>query len=189
MADRKSFIQVPPNVADATTLKRFLEKLVLQIDEAFGNRGDSAFLKEDEWNKASGTISATVQKWLGEFREEIVEMIELLEEEIAVIKEQIEVIEEDILELREEDLTFVKLDGSRKITGELLYDDDVVVSEDQALVNKKYVDDNFTDNPAQADIANLSLTISNPPTQSEVQTISDKIDTVLNALRNSKILN
>ena len=32
-----SFIAVPPNVTDSLVLKRFLDTLVLKLDEAFGN--------------------------------------------------------------------------------------------------------------------------------------------------------
>jgi hypothetical protein len=39
-----TFIQVPHDVNDATSLKRFLQKLVEQLDIAFGNRGDAAFV-------------------------------------------------------------------------------------------------------------------------------------------------
>lgn len=42
--ERSTFIQVPPDVTDVRTLKRFLDKLVLQLDIAFGNRGTKALL-------------------------------------------------------------------------------------------------------------------------------------------------
>lgn len=38
-----TFIQVPSDVTDAVLLSRFLNKLVLEIDTAFGKRGDNAF--------------------------------------------------------------------------------------------------------------------------------------------------
>ncbi|MBI1335831.1 MAG: hypothetical protein GC164_02585 [Phycisphaera sp.] len=37
-------------------------------------------------------------------------------------------------------------------------------------------------------IADLSLTVSNPPTQSEVQAISDKVDAILSALRSAGLM-
>ena len=36
-----TFIQVPPNLDDKVALKRFLEKLVLQVDSIFSKRGQS----------------------------------------------------------------------------------------------------------------------------------------------------
>lgn len=39
-----TFIQVPHDVNDTMSLKRFLQKLVEQLDVAFGNRGDTAFI-------------------------------------------------------------------------------------------------------------------------------------------------
>ena len=47
---------------------------------------------------------------------------------------------------------------------------------------------NYTSNPIQTVIADLAQTISNPPTQTEVQDISDKIDVILQALRDANII-
>ena len=41
-----SFAAVPLDVTDATELKRFLDRLVVQLDTAFGHRGDDGFVKE-----------------------------------------------------------------------------------------------------------------------------------------------
>lgn len=40
-----TFIQLPPDITDTVVLRRFLAKLVEQLDIAFGNRGDGAFAK------------------------------------------------------------------------------------------------------------------------------------------------
>ena len=45
-----------------------------------------------------------------------------------------------------------------------------------------------TNNPKQADIANLGLTISDPPTQAQVQAVANKVDSILVALRNANII-
>jgi len=47
----------------------------------------------------------------------------------------------------------------------------------------------LTSNPKQVAIASLSLTVTNPPTQAEVQAIADKVDTILAALRSANIIN
>lgn len=46
----------------------------------------------------------------------------------------------------------------------------------------------LTGNPIQGAIADLNQTISNPPTDIEVQAISDKVDEILAALRLAKII-
>ena len=46
----------------------------------------------------------------------------------------------------------------------------------------------LTANPMQAAIADLDQTISATPTQAEIQAISDKVDSILAALRSAKII-
>lgn len=49
MADNNSsFIALPSDVSDPVVLRRFLEKLVLELDRAFGNRGVQAFIATTE---------------------------------------------------------------------------------------------------------------------------------------------
>lgn len=171
-----SFIAVPPNINDSLVLKRFLDTLVLKLDEAFGNRGSNEFVTVDGVNS----------------------------------------IQELIVEINKETATLVKLDGSREITGVLKYSGDLPINEDKEIPHNKHLKDNYepiipiknsafnknfgttadtvteggttTNNPRQADIANLGLTISNPPTQAQVQAVADKVDSILVALRNANIL-
>lgn len=171
-----SFIAVPPNINDSLVLKRFLDTLVLKLDEAFGNRGSNEFA-------TVGGVNS---------------------------------IQELIVEINKETATLVKLDGSREITGVLKYSGDLPINEDKEIPHNKHLKDNYepiipiknsafnknfgttadtvteggttTNNPRQADIANLGLTISNPPTQAQVQAVADKVDSILVALRNANIL-
>ena len=46
----------------------------------------------------------------------------------------------------------------------------------------------LTANPIQTAIADLGQTISATPTQAEIQAISDKVDSILAALRSAKII-
>lgn len=175
-----SFIAVPPNINDSLVLKRFLDTLVLKLDEAFGNRGSNEF--------------ATV----------------------GGVNSEISSIQELIVEINKENATLVKLDGSREITGVLKYSGDLPINEDKEIPHNKHLKDNYepiipiknsafnknfgttadtvteggttTNNPMQADIANLGLTISNPPTQAQVQAVADKVDSILVALRNANII-
>ena len=44
MADRYTFIAVPEDLEDPIIVKRFLDKLIEQLDIAFNNRGDGGFV-------------------------------------------------------------------------------------------------------------------------------------------------
>lgn len=180
-----TFIQVPNNIDNSITLKRFLSKLVLELDVAFGNRGNNSFTT----NASLSSVLTTLDK--------------------------------QIKSIEAEGLTYIKLDGSRELTGIQSYDTAFVFTNANELITKSYVDDevqiakdytdtevqiakdytdsevvllknyvdtNFTNNPIQLAIANLALTISNPPTQAQVQDISNKVDSILAALRSSNII-
>ena len=53
-----SFIAVPQDVTDATELKRFLDRLVVQLDTAFGHRGEDGFVKESAETTANPVQTA-----------------------------------------------------------------------------------------------------------------------------------
>lgn len=179
MANKLTFIQVPANVTDAVTLKRFLDKLILQLDIAFGNRGNTSFATNNY----------------------LISNVSNLQELIGILNDQA--------------LTYSLLDGSRPYTNLVSYDTDLTPKDDLNLVHKKYTTDTFepkfdkntafnkdfgttsgtvteggttTNNPTQTSITSLGLTISDPPTHSEVQAISNKVDTILLALRASNII-
>lgn len=44
--NQNTFIQLPMDVTNSLELRRFLDKLVQQLDVAFGNRGDSGFASD-----------------------------------------------------------------------------------------------------------------------------------------------
>ena len=169
-----TFIQVPNNIENSLTLKRFLSKLVLELDVAFGNRGNNSFTTNSSLSSVLTTLNTKINS------------------------------------IEEDGLTYSKLDGSRELTGiqtyessfvftnanelitKLYVDDEVQIAKDytdsEVLVLKDYVDTNFTNNPIQVAISDLALTISNPPTQAQVQAISNKVDSILAALRSSNII-
>ena len=181
MAGNKStFIQLPQDVSEPLQLRRFLDKLVQQLDVAFGNRGDNSFVTNDGFLRRVNTI------------------------------------QELIAALQEEAKTYSKTDGSRPYTNKVSYDSDkTFVSGSNELVSVKYTEDTYepkfdkltafnkdfgttsgtvteggttTNNPEQSAISDLNQTISDPPTQAEVQAISDKVDDILSALRNANII-
>ena len=169
-----TFIQVPNDITSPIILKRFLGKLILELDKAFGNRGQVSFASNKDLNSYLLSITEQIE---------------------GVITEG---------------LTYTKLDGSRPNTGVQTYSDSFVFTNANDLITKfyvdteivtltnyvdteittltEYVDTNFTNNPIQAGIAELALVVSDPPTQSEVQAIADKIDDILVKLRDSNII-
>ena len=169
-----TFIQVPNNIENSLTLKRFLSKLVLELDVAFGNRGNNSFTTNSSLSSVLTTLDTKIKS------------------------------------IEEDGLTYSKLDGSRELTGiqtyessfvftnsnelitKLYVDDEVQIAKDytdsEVLLLKDYVDTNFTNNTIQVAISDLALTISNPPTQAQVQAISNKVDSILVALRSSNII-
>ena len=64
------------------------------------------------------------------------------------------------------------------------------LSEDRVLLGMLQTMKDWTEKPRIVAVADLNLTVSNPPTQAEVQSIADKVDELLQALRsdNSNIL-
>ena len=169
-----TFIQVPNDITSPIILKRFLGKLILELDKAFGNRGQVSFATNTDLNRYLVSITKQI---------------------------------EDIITEGE---TYTKLDGSRPNTGIQTYSDSFVFTNANDLITKvyvdteittlteyvdseittltEYIDTNFTNNPIQASIGSLALTVSNPPTQAEVQAIADKVDDILVKLRASNII-
>ena len=64
------------------------------------------------------------------------------------------------------------------------------LSKDRVLLGMLQSMKDWTEKPRIEAVANLNLTVSNPPTQAEVQQIANKVDELLEALRsdNSNIL-
>lgn len=164
-----TFIQVPPNITDGQVLKRFLEKLILQIDIAFGNRGAAAFTPSTSFQQSITSIQDIQQA------------------------------------INDEAIFYSKLDGSRPYTDVVSYNGAKVFTLGTDIVDKAYVDSKFpgfgttsgtvteggttTNNPKQSAIATLGLTISAPPTEVQVQAVSDKVDSLIISLRNSNLIN
>ena len=175
-----TFIQVPQNIEEPQQMRRFLDKLVQQLDVAFGNRGDEAFVTTNGFLARVNTVA---------------ELISAIQDEL---------------------LDYSKTDGTREFTAKVSYNSPKsFVSGSNELVDVNYVETNYepkitkntafnkdfgiipgtvteggttTNNPTQGALPDLNQTISNPPTQAEVQAISNKVDSILNALRASNII-
>jgi hypothetical protein len=58
----KTFIQIPSNVDNPATLRRFLSELVLRLDIAFGNRAQSPFASTSSLDAVTTTLSTVHEK-------------------------------------------------------------------------------------------------------------------------------
>ena len=194
MVGKSTFSQVPINLQDQETLRRFLSSIVEQINIAFGNIGDSKFADNNY----------------------IVSEVNTINGRLNYIDIKINTNSNGITSIQAEDLTFSKLDGSRPFTNIVSYNNtktftsgsnelvDVTYSENtyepkfskNSAFNKNFGSSSgtvteggtTTNNPQQAAIAQLTQTISSPPTQAEVQAIQDKVNSILTALGNANII-
>lgn len=57
----QSFIAVPPNLEDAVVLRRFLSKLVEQVDVIAGNRADAAYVEETSLLTAANVLKTQLE--------------------------------------------------------------------------------------------------------------------------------
>jgi len=174
-----SFIQLPQNVSDPKQLRRFLDKLVLQLDIAFGNRGSSKFTTSKEVNSDIQSIQETLDYIKGE--------------EGKFVKKDGTTSFTDIVAY-DEDKTFT---DSKSLIAKKYVDDkfepkfnkNTAFNKDFGTTSGTVTEGGTTtNNPMQDAIADLDQTISDPPTRDEVQAISDKVDEILSALRNANII-
>ena len=166
----KTFLTVPRDLSDLQSLRRFLERLMQEVDRAYGNRSTAPFATSDATSEA-----------------------------LAAIDIAIETINNTLSNVAASEIEYLKKDGSRLATGILQYTTGLVIAADNDLVDKKYVTDNFTNNPMQPNISSLSLslvTASAAYSQSEVQSIADdlnatslKVDAILSALIAANLIN
>jgi len=180
-----TFIQVPNNIDNSITLKRFLSKLVLELDVAFGNRGNNSFTT----NSSLSSILSTLDKQIKSIDAEGLTYIKLDGSR-------------ELTGIQSYDTTFVFTNANELITKSYVdtevqevkdyIESEIVLAKDytdsELVLLKNYVDTNFTNNPIQLAITDLALTISSPPTQAQVQSISNKVDSILAALRSSNII-
>ncbi len=194
MVGKSTFSQVPINLQDQETLRRFLSSIVEQINIAFGNIGDSKFVDNNYVVSEVSTINGRLN----------------------YIDIKINTNSNSITSIQAEDLTFSKLDGSRPFTNIVSYNNaKTFTSGSNELVDVTYAENTYepkfsknsafnknfgsssgtvteggttTNNPQQAAIAQLTQTISSPPTQAEVQAIQDKVNSILTALGNANII-
>lgn len=166
----KSFATIPIDLNDKDQVRRYFIFLQQKIDELYNNRGK---------NPNEGSFS-------------------YLQDEINNNKSDISNNRASISGIKDELSSFSKLDGSRDYIDQVHYDSSVNITDDLSLVSKKYVDDNFTNNPQQTNIAKLNqdkVTRGSSYDQNEAQqvadnvkAIADKVDNIIDALINSNIL-
>lgn len=165
-----TLIQVPNNLSDEASLRRFLGEVIIAIDSALGLR--------DGTTSSDTGLSGRISSIEGELT------------------------------------SMVKTDGSRPFTSAINYTSSISPTA-YTLISKEWADTaykpNFnentafnkdfgtisgtvteggttTNNPLQGTIVPLNQVISGPPTQAEVQAISDKVDEILVSLQNANII-
>ncbi len=79
----ESFLSVPPNVEDPTVLRRFLSRLVEQVDISYGNRSgkDTSFVEQQQLNEQSEELL----EQLAEAKVELESSISIVSDAIADI--------------------------------------------------------------------------------------------------------
>jgi len=114
-----TFIPVPTDITDATSLRRFLMKLVEQLDIAFGNRGNSPFTQTNDTIGYIDTINNTLLQ-----------------------------IQNSLNSLNNLQDDYSVLTGVRDYTNVVGYDTNKTFIADTDIVSKKYVDDRHPEQPA-----------------------------------------
>lgn len=181
-----TFIQVPNDITSPIILKRFLGKLILELDKAFGNRGQVSFASNKDLNKFLVSLNTQIE-------EVVTEGLTYTKLDGSRPNTGIQTYSDSFVFTNANDL-ITKVYVDDEITTLTEYLDTEIVNltnyvDDEIFTLTNYVDTNFTNNPIQASIAELALTISNPPTQAEVQAIASKVDDILVKLRDSNIIN
>ena len=148
-----TFTQLPSDITDASQLRRFLSKLLLELDTAFGNRGSNNFIGSGDFDAAINNINVALNN-------------------LSVVVNALPT--KNYLSTNYEPIIGTKGTAFNKDFGNTTG----TVTEGGTTTN----------NPKQPAIAPLAQTISNTPTQAEVQAISDKVDNILTALTNANII-
>ena len=181
MADRQStFIQLPLDVSDPIQLRRFLDKLVQQLDISFGNRGDSPFVSANHFLSGIGTI----QDLIGALEKEALtySKIDGSRDYTAIVKYS----SDRVFSTGSNQLVDVKYTED---TYEPKFSKNTSFNKDFGTTSGTVTEGGTTtNNPEQASISDLTQVISNPPTQAEVQAIQDKVNSVLSSLRLANII-
>ena len=191
-----TFIQVPNDITSPIILKRFLGKLILELDKAFGNRGQVSFASNKDLNKFLVSLNTQIE-------EIVIEGKTYTKLDGSRPNTGIQTYSDSFVFTNANDLiTKVYVDTEittltnyigTEITTLTEYVDTEIVTltsyvDTEITTLTEYIDTNFTNNPIQASIASLAITVSNPPNQAEVQAIADKVDDILVKLRDSNII-
>lgn len=196
-----SFIQLPSNVDDSIQLRRFLDKLVQQLDIAFGNRGDDAFVTQNSF--ISGVNS--IQELVNAINKELLTYSKLdgsrdytgkvsYDSTKSFTSGSNEIVDVAYVEGYSEPIftkntAFNKDFGTTSGTVKEGFTENTAFNKNFGTTSGTVTEGGTTtNNPKQASISPLNQTISNPPTQTEVQAISDKVDAILTALQSSNII-
>jgi len=192
-----SFIQMPLNLNDNDQLRNFLFSLLEKLNELQGNIGNNKAIRLNQYNIDKSNIDTNIntnKTNIGINKTNI----NTNKTNIGINKTNINTNKTNIASITDELLTFSKTNGSRNYTAEVKYDSSVNITNNYSLISKKYVDDNFTNNPIQSSISSLnqdkvtrdsSYNQTNAQTVADnLKTVADKVDSILSALQAANII-
>ncbi len=131
----QSFVSVPPNVDDPTVLRRFLSRLVEQVDVAFGNRAgeDTSYVKQEQLLEASDSLEEAVHEAQTSLEALLVQAEDIRESDLKAISAKLDSLQSNLTTLN--NITAIKgvvlkftVDGSNAIVHELDWNIDTASS-------------------------------------------------------------
>lgn len=158
-----TFIQLPMDVTNPVELRRFLDKLVQQVDVAFGNRGDGSFSTEDSLGDVLTLINQNTTRITT-----LENAVSIIDSDLTILENAVDIIDSDLAAL--EDTVQDLIDGEVIVT---------VISDTILSVGTKTVLCDCTSSHIDITLPNPSTVFTSP--RSNTISIS-KIDTTSNTV-------
>lgn len=83
----ESIVAIPPNVEEPLVLKRFLQRLVEELDQVLGFRGDDALVRQSELNSATSSVTQSAETTLAGVAEALVTVQEQVAQLTATVED------------------------------------------------------------------------------------------------------
>lgn len=82
----ESIVAIPPNVEEPLVLKRFLQRLIEELDQVLGFRGDNPLVRQAELNTATTSVTNQTQTTLAG----VAELLTTLEAQVQELTAAVE---------------------------------------------------------------------------------------------------
>lgn len=82
----ESIVAIPPNVEEPLVLKRFLQRLIEELDQVLGFRGDNPLVRQSELNTATTSVTNQAQTTLAG----VAELLATLEAQVQELTAAVE---------------------------------------------------------------------------------------------------